>query len=80
MKSSLGIMHFSKFTLSCSSSTDRLTLHCCALLAATPVKGGWARKEAVRVFFQKLTRCMCICGGQEGTGRREEGKAKSEKF
>lgn len=70
MKSSLGIAHFSKFILSCSSSTDRLTLHCSEALAATTTKGGWARKGAVRMFFQKHTRYVCIYGGQGGTCRR----------
>lgn len=80
MKSSLGMARFSKFTLSCSSSTDRLTLHCSEVLAATTMEGGSARKGTVRMFFQTQTRCLCIFGGQGGTGGREEGKAKSEKL
>lgn len=73
MKSSLGIVHFSKLTLSCSSSTDRLTLHCSEVLAATTVEGGWARKEAVRMIYRS-TQGVCVYLWRAGMDRQKGGR------
>lgn len=70
MKFRLGIVHFSEFILSCSSSTDRLTLHCSGVLVKTTPKEGWAEKGAVIISESHKVCCVFLWSRE----RRAEGR------